>query len=135
MVTTNSPSGSSTSSSPVQKNVALENDFAVSPATEAPGFADLLVKSIFEPGANAAVVMAMNVCFFLLAITLVGLAAITNWDWHVLALLITSIILWAAMVWFIMMATAVQTNPENMPNTDMTIPADDASPPETRKDQ
>ncbi|KLT45819.1 hypothetical protein CC85DRAFT_239911 [Cutaneotrichosporon oleaginosum] len=80
----------------------------------------------------------MNVCFFLLLITLFGLAAITNWDKHVLALLVTSTILWAAMIWFVMMITAVQTNPENMPNTDMTIPSDggdDALPTETRKDQ
>jgi hypothetical protein len=33
-----------------------------------------------------------------------------------------------------MTLTLVQTNPENMPNTDMTIP-DDTAPPETRKDQ
>lgn len=34
-----------------------------------------------------------------------------------------------------MALTAVQMNPENMPNTDLTIPADDAPPQETRKDQ
>lgn len=34
---------------------------------------------------------------------------------------------------FVMQMTAIQTNPENMPNTDMTIP-DDATP-ESRKDQ
>ncbi|GMK56610.1 hypothetical protein CspeluHIS016_0304500 [Cutaneotrichosporon spelunceum] len=138
MVTTNSLSGSSASSSPVLGNAALAGEGAVPPPTGGtPGFADLLVKSIFEPGANAAVVISMNICFFLLLITLVGLAAITNWDWHVLALLFTSTILWAAMIWFIMMATAVQTNPENMPNTDMTIPAEDEDTlsTETRKDQ
>ncbi len=41
----------------------------------------------------------MNICFFLLLITLFGLAAITNWDKHVLALMGTSAVLWAAMIW------------------------------------
>lgn len=95
----------------------------------------------------------MNISFFLLLITLFGLAAITNWNQHVLSLLAISSVLWASMVWyvlppapsdtrrFVMQLTAVQTNPENMPSTDMTIPAEGEgaesaiSPPETRKDQ
>jgi hypothetical protein len=48
MVTTNSPSSSSTSSSPVQKNAVLEGEGSVPQVNEAPGFVDLLVKSIFE---------------------------------------------------------------------------------------
>lgn len=47
----------------------------------------------------------MNICFFLLLITLFGLAAITNWDKHVLALLVTSTVLWAAMVWCVFTVT------------------------------
>jgi hypothetical protein len=52
-----------------------------------------------QPGANAAVVLAMNLSFFFLLITLFGLAFLTDWNGHVLALIGVNLGLWAAMVW------------------------------------
>lgn len=43
----------------------------------------------------------MNVSFFLLVITLFGLAVITHWNVHVLSLLGISTLLWGAMVWYV----------------------------------
>lgn len=52
-----------------------------------------------QPGANNAVIFAMNVSFFLLLIVLFGLAFLTGWDFHVIMMLVVSTCLWAAMVW------------------------------------
>ncbi|WVQ96077.1 hypothetical protein IAU59_003178 [Kwoniella sp. CBS 9459] len=93
-----------------------------------PGFFGLLVKSVFEPGANAAVVMAMNLCFFFLILTLFGLYALTGWNKHVLLLLGVTSLLWGSMVWFVMELTKVQNRPDNMPPSlsldDMDITSD-----------
>ncbi|OCF35162.1 hypothetical protein I316_03204 [Kwoniella heveanensis BCC8398] len=80
-----------------------------------PGFFGLLIKSVFEPGANAAVVMAMNLCFFFLLLTLFGLYVLTGWNKHVLLLLGVTTLLWGSMVWFVMELTKVQNRPDNMP--------------------
>ncbi|WWC73617.1 uncharacterized protein I206_107589 [Kwoniella pini CBS 10737] len=82
---------------------------------EQTGFFGMLVKSVFEPGANAAVVMAMNLCFFFLLLTLFGLAVLTQWNKHVLSLLGVTALLWASMMWFVLELTKVQTRPDNMP--------------------
>ncbi|OXC70842.1 hypothetical protein AYX13_00827 [Cryptococcus neoformans] len=82
---------------------------------EEPGFVGLLVKSVFEPGANRAVVMAMNGCFFLLILTLFALAFLTQWNKHVLLLLAVTLLLWGSMAWFILELTRVQSRPNNMP--------------------
>ncbi|WVQ84521.1 hypothetical protein IAT38_006675 [Cryptococcus sp. DSM 104549] len=82
---------------------------------EQPGFFDLLIKSVFEPGANSAVVMAMNLCFFFLILTLFALAFLTGWNKHVLMLLGVSALLWGSMAWFVLELTRVQTLPNNMP--------------------
>lgn len=75
------------------------------------GFFGLLIQSIFEvsrfesartniqPGANQAVVLAMNVSFFLLLIVLFGLAFLTGWNFHVVMMLVVSALLWASMIW------------------------------------
>jgi len=54
---------------------------------------------IVQPGANSAVVLAMNVSFFLLLIVLFGLAFLTNWNFHVLMMLVVSALLWGSMIW------------------------------------
>ena len=41
----------------------------------------------------------MNICFFLLIITLFGLAALTGFNLHVLLLLGVTCVLWGAMMW------------------------------------
>ncbi|WRT69781.1 uncharacterized protein IL334_006772 [Kwoniella shivajii] len=87
------------------------------PQNEQPGFIGMLVKSVFEPGANAAVVMAMNLSFFFLLLTLFGLSVLTQWNKHVLALLGVTALLWGAMIWFVLELTKVQTRPDNMPPT------------------
>ncbi|KIR59225.1 hypothetical protein I314_04740 [Cryptococcus bacillisporus CA1873] len=79
------------------------------------GFVGLLVKSVFEPGANPAVVMAMNVCFVLLILTLFALAFLTQWNKHVLLLLGVTLLLWGSMAWFVLELTRVQNRPDNMP--------------------
>ena len=43
----------------------------------------------------------MNVSFFLLILVLFGLAALTQWNGHVLLLLGISTLLWASMVWYV----------------------------------
>ncbi|KAK8849742.1 hypothetical protein IAR55_005077 [Kwoniella newhampshirensis] len=86
-------------------------------STEQPGFFGLLVKSVFEPGVNPAVVLAMNLCFFLLVLTLFALAFLTGWNKHVLLLFGVTICLWGSMIWFVMEITKVQTRPDNMPPT------------------
>ncbi|AAW45358.2 hypothetical protein CNI01800 [Cryptococcus deneoformans JEC21] len=82
---------------------------------EEPGFVSLLVKSVFEPGVNPAVVMAMNGCFFLLILTLFALAFLTQWNKHVLLLLAVTLLLWGSMAWFVLELTRVQSRPNNMP--------------------
>jgi predicted MFS family arabinose efflux permease len=56
---------------------------------------------IIQPGANSAVVLAMNVSFFLLLIVLFGLAFLTNWNFHVLMMLVVSALLWGSMIWLV----------------------------------
>lgn len=43
----------------------------------------------------------MNVSFFLLLIVLFGLAFVTNWDFHVIMMLVLSTVFWAAMIWYV----------------------------------
>jgi len=43
----------------------------------------------------------MNISFFLLLVTLFGLAFLSNWNIHVLALIGINACLWAAMVWWV----------------------------------
>ncbi|KAL7425208.1 hypothetical protein Q5752_000896 [Cryptotrichosporon argae] len=120
MVTTQSPSPPA---SPEQK------------PSEGSGFFDLLIKSIFEPGANHAVVLAMNVSFFLLILTLFGLAFLTSWNKHVLILLGVSTLLWATMAWFILELTRVQVRRDNMPVTVLVPDYADSSDSEPKKDR
>lgn len=54
-----------------------------------------------QPGANSAVILAMNVCFFLLLVVLFGLALLTGWNFHVVMMLVASSMLWAAMIWYV----------------------------------
>ncbi|WVR07986.1 hypothetical protein IAU60_005029 [Kwoniella sp. DSM 27419] len=104
-----------------------------------PGFFALLVKSIFEPGANAAVVMAMNLSFFFLVLTLFALAFLTGWNKHVLMLFGVTILLWGSMAWFVLELTKVQSRPDNMPPAMELVddsPSDPVQPvPEPRKDR
>ncbi|ODN94811.1 hypothetical protein L198_04958 [Cryptococcus wingfieldii CBS 7118] len=104
----------------------IELEAPIQPKEGEPGFVGLLVKSVFEPGANAAVVLAMNVCFFFLILTLFGLAVLTQWNKHVLLLLGVTTLLWAAMAWFVLELTRVQNHPSNMPLS-VEIPEDEAS--------
>ncbi|WVF68536.1 hypothetical protein IAT40_003304 [Kwoniella sp. CBS 6097] len=99
----------------------------VEESNEKPGFFGLLVKSVFEPGANAAVVMAMNLCFFFLILTLFALYVLTGWNKHVLLLLGVTTLLWGSMVWFVMELTKVQNRPDNMPPNLSLENMDDAS--------
>ncbi|WWC95438.1 hypothetical protein V866_002301 [Kwoniella sp. B9012] len=108
MVTKDQSDSSSGEGSPV-RNPEVEN------GNEQPGFFGMLIKSVFEPGANAAVVMAMNLCFFFLLLTLFGLAVLTQWNKHVLLLLAVTALLWASMMWFVLELTKVQNRPDNMP--------------------
>jgi len=78
------------------------------------GFFGMLVQSIFEasqieyisthiqPGANNAVILAMNVSFFLLLIVLFGLAFLTSWNFHVIMMLVVSALLWGSMIWSVL---------------------------------
>ncbi|RSH93208.1 hypothetical protein EHS25_007561 [Saitozyma podzolica] len=88
---------------------------AATPPNEDPGFFPLLVRSVFEPGANSAVILAMNVSFFFLILTLFGLAFLTQWNKHTLFLLGVTTLLWGAMAWFVVEITKVQHRPDNMP--------------------
>ncbi|WVW86846.1 hypothetical protein I302_108901 [Kwoniella bestiolae CBS 10118] len=98
---------------------------------EQPGFFGMLIKSIFEPGANAAVVMAMNLCFFFLLLTLFGLAVLTHWNKHVLMLLGVTALLWGSMMWFVLELTKVQNRPDNMPPpSDLDLNLDPSKSPE-----
>ncbi|KAI9638812.1 ER protein Pkr1-domain-containing protein [Dioszegia hungarica] len=108
----------------------------VAPTTEEAGFVGSIVKSVFEPGANYAVVMAMNVSFFFLILVLFALAFLTSWNKHVLFLLGVTTLLWAAMLWFVVEISKVQTRPDNLPPADpsdptFAIPAE----PEPKKDR
>ncbi|WVO18512.1 hypothetical protein L204_106231 [Cryptococcus depauperatus] len=80
-----------------------------------PGFFGSLAKSVFEPGVNPAVVMAMNLCFFLLVLTLIGLAILTQGNRHVLLLIGMTTFLWGSMVWFVAELTRLQSRPDNLP--------------------
>ncbi|ORY34664.1 hypothetical protein BCR39DRAFT_513904 [Naematelia encephala] len=76
--------------------------------------------------------MAMNVSFFLLILTLFALAFLTKWNQHVLIMLAVTTCLWAAMVWFVLEITKVQTRPDNMPLSGDLLPASEPDPkPET----
>ncbi|KAK6908852.1 hypothetical protein L486_01504 [Kwoniella mangroviensis CBS 10435] len=108
MVTKDQSDSSSGEGSPV-RNPEAQN------GNEQPGFFGMLIKSVFEPGANAAVVMAMNLCFFFLLLTLFGLAVLTQWNKHVLLLLGVTALLWGSMMWFVLELTKVQSRPDNMP--------------------
>jgi len=44
----------------------------------------------------------MNVSFFLLLIVLFGLAFLTQWNIHVIMMLVCSACLWAAMIWSVL---------------------------------
>ncbi|WWC92880.1 uncharacterized protein L201_007842 [Kwoniella dendrophila CBS 6074] len=99
-----------------------------------PGFFGMLVKSIFEPGANAAVVMAMNLCFFFLCLTLFALAVLTYWNKHVLMLLGVTTLLWGSMAWFVLELTKVQNRPDNMPPTTLDLDPSDRAGSSTIKD-
>nr|ODN90955.1 hypothetical protein L204_05796 [Cryptococcus depauperatus CBS 7855] len=74
-----------------------------------PGFFGSLAKSVFEPGVNPAVVMAMNLCFFLLVLTLIGLAILTQGNRHVLLLIGMTTFLFVAEL------TRLQSRPDNLP--------------------
>ncbi|KAK1923671.1 ER protein Pkr1-domain-containing protein [Papiliotrema laurentii] len=105
-------------------------------SNEGQSFVGQLVKSVFEPGANQAAVLAMNVSFFLLLLTLAALAFLTSWNKHVLLLLGVTALLWASMLWFVMELTKVQTRPDNMPLMDGSTPeGSNTQPSETKKDQ
>ncbi|WVQ66428.1 uncharacterized protein L199_004609 [Kwoniella botswanensis] len=108
MVTKDQSDSSSGEASPV-RSPEFKN------GSEQPGFFGMLIKSVFEPGANAAVVMAMNLCFFFLLLTLFGLAVLTQWNKHVLLLLGVTALLWGSMMWFVLELTKVQNRPDNMP--------------------
>ncbi|WWD04211.1 hypothetical protein V865_002278 [Kwoniella europaea PYCC6329] len=133
MVTKDQSDSSSGEGSPV-RNPDVQN------GNEQPGFFGMLIKSVFEPGANAAVVMAMNLCFFFLLLTLFGLAVLTQWNKHVLLLLGVTALLWGSMMWFVLELTKVQSRPDNMPpptlDLDPTIsPAQDEVEQEKKKDR
>jgi hypothetical protein len=103
------------------KTIPMSSDEGTVPVGEVAaekGFFGMLVQSIFEvrfstheasravliaqPGANNAVILAMNVSFFLLLVVLFGLAFLTDWDFHVLMMLVVSTLLWASMIWQVM---------------------------------
>ena len=87
----------------------------------------------------------MNVSFFLLLIVLFGLAFLTNWNFHVLMMLVVSALLWGSMIWsvpfsaclrllitrFVIEMQKIPARPDNMPpdlvdttiyeNTDATL--------------
>ncbi|KAK4685033.1 hypothetical protein P7C73_g5127, partial [Tremellales sp. Uapishka_1] len=106
------------------------------------GFVDLLVRSIFEPGVNPAVVMAMNISFLLLVITLFGLGFLTAWNKHVLVMIVASTVLWGMMMWFVMEISRVQGRSDNLPLADIDLDSasagiagqETATTDETRKD-
>ncbi|KAL1412539.1 hypothetical protein Q8F55_000285 [Vanrija albida] len=134
MVTTNSPSPSP---EPIEKREdgapAAPDAAGAGISLDDLGFLGLLAKSIWEPGVNSALVIAMNISFFLLILCLTFTAYVSNWNKHVLFLLFTSFLLWMAMVWFVMEITRVQNNPENAPPADPLLAAPAAD--ETRKDR
>lgn len=90
----------------------------------------------------------MNLCFFLLVLTLFALAFLTGWNKHVLLLFGVTICLWGSMMWcvilracfyicvvnrshtgihlhrFVMEITKVQTRPDNLP-VEFDLDADD----------
>ncbi|RSH81002.1 SMK killer toxin resistance protein [Apiotrichum porosum] len=121
MVTTNSPSPS-----PEPQQVAEPRTTEVAAS---PNFFGQLIGSIFEPGANTAVVKAMNISFALLLLTLFGLMILSSWNLHVVALFVINAALWATMMWFVQEISKVQTNPENMPTGDPLL-----AQPETKKE-
>jgi hypothetical protein len=71
----------------------------------------------------------MNVSFFLLLIVLFGLAFLTNWNFHVLMMLVVSALLWGSMIWlvafsrlsqslitrFVIEMQKIPARPDNMP--------------------
>ncbi|WWC65912.1 uncharacterized protein I303_108534 [Kwoniella dejecticola CBS 10117] len=120
MVTKDQSDSSSGEGSPVRNE---QNQ----PDNQQPGFFGMLVKSVFEPGANAAVVMAMNLCFFFLLLTLFGLAVLTQWNKHVLMLLGVTALFWGSMMWFVLELTKVQNRPDNMPPSSLDLDVDSAS--------
>jgi hypothetical protein len=87
----------------------------------------------------------MNVSFLLLLIVLFGLAFLTNWNFHVLMMLVVSALLWGSMIWlvpftaclhllttrFVIEMQKIPARPDNMPpdlvdttmneNTDATL--------------
>ncbi|KAF6013326.1 hypothetical protein HII12_002042 [Brettanomyces bruxellensis] len=62
-------------------------------------FADLW-KSVFEPGANSALVQATHGSFFLLTLSLIWMIYTTH-SIHFINLLVISSLLWMSVVWFL----------------------------------
>lgn len=62
-----------------------------------------IVDSIFKPSTKPqrGLVLAMNASFYGLFLTLFGMAILTSWNIHVLALLAISILLFGSIQWFI----------------------------------
>ncbi len=62
-------------------------------------FADLW-KSVFEPGANSALVQATHGSFFLLTLSLIWMIYTTH-SIHFINLLVISSLLWMSVIWFL----------------------------------
>lgn len=65
------------------------------------GFIEDLWQSIFTPGATPTLILATHITFALLVTSLVTLIFLSNYNIHLIALLIISLALWGLLTWFI----------------------------------
>lgn len=65
------------------------------------GFVEDLWASVFTPGTTPTLILATHISFFLLIVSLIVFVFLTNFNIHLCNLLVLSIVLWAAVTWFI----------------------------------